>query len=158
MPAVPYRAEVRVRALRRIAAVLELFAVAVALLAAFGDLEARWLDAVIPVAVLVAAGAYAQLGRRLDRIERLDPEAERAASPRVRWGMLPLGALVVGLFVGSVALLLDLELTHLTVLMAILLGGVVGDDLRKLGSVGHYEREHGGTVYRVADGLAWAPA
>ena len=77
---------------------------------------------------------------------------------------MPLQALGLGLVVGGIGLLIDVELDVLAIGFAITLGGVVGADLLKSLTLSRYERAHRGTVYRVEDppgteaGLGWAPA
>ena len=63
--------------------------------------------------------------------------------------------------VGAIALVLDIEIDNLAIILAVALGGIAGEEVAGALTLAHYEREHGGTVYRVEDpvgteaGLAW---
>ena len=132
MVAVPYRAELRTSALRGVAAI-----------------------ALIVVGALLAAVFYSRrgerLGRRLERVQPLDPEADRVAPGPIRWGTMPLQALGLGLIIGGLCLLIEIDLETVGLGLAIGLGGVAGADLLKVLTVARYERAHRGTVYRLAD-------
>jgi hypothetical protein len=167
--AIPYRAELRTSALRGAAAISLIAGAAVALYVAAGrfDLNVDAVDAaLIAGGALVAAVIYSRrgerLGRRLERLEPLDPAADRRPPGRIRWGTMPLQALGLGLIVGGIGLVIDFELDVLALVLAIGLGGVVGADLLKAFTLARYERAHRGTVYRVEDppgteaGLGWA--
>lgn len=168
MLAVPYRAELRTNALRGAAAFALVAVAAVALYGVAGrfDLNVDVVDAaVIAGAALVAAVVYSRrgerLGRRLERMEALEPAADRRPPAPIRWGTMPLQALGLGLIIGGVGLLIDIELDGLAIVLAIGLGGVAGADLLKALTLRRYERAHGGTVYRVEDppgteaGVGW---
>jgi hypothetical protein len=158
MVAVPYRAELRTQALRGAAAIALIALAAVALYAVAGrfDLNVDAVDAaLIAGGALVAAVIYSRrgerLGRRLERLQPLEPAADRAAPAPIRWGTMPLQALGLGLIIGGIGLVIDFELDVLALGLAIGLGGVAGADLLKARTVGRYERAHRGTVYRLAD-------
>ena len=158
MLAVPYRAELRIQALRG-AAAFALMAVAAGGLYAAADrldLSVDWIDAVlIAGGAMIAAVFYSRrgerLGRRLERSQPLEPEADRVPPAPIRWGTMPLQALGLGLIIGGLGLLVEIELETVALAIAIGLGGVVGADLLKVLTVARYERRHGGTVYRLAD-------
>ncbi len=170
MLAVPYRAEVRRRAVRAATGILLAFVVAVATIAVAGradELNLHWFDALaIAGAVLVAAAVYTGRRRRLRdqlvRLRALDPAAERVEPGTIRWDKLAVRVVVGGLVLGGIGLVFDFEVDNLAVVLAVALGGVVGDDAAGAWTLSRYEREHGGTVYRVEDppgtdaGLAWA--
>jgi len=171
MLAVPYRAELRTQALRGVVAIALIAVATVGLYAAAGrfDLNVDAVDAaLIAGGALVAAVVYSRrgerLGRRLKRLRPLEPGADRVPPPPIRWGTMPLQALGLGLIVGGIGLVIDVELDVLAIGFAITLGGVVGADLLKSLTLSRYERAHRGTVYRVEDppgteaGLGWAPA
>jgi hypothetical protein len=159
MLAVPYRAELRSRAIGAGAGILLAFAVATGMIALAGrldDLNLHWLDAVaVPVAVLIAAAFYTGRRRRLReqlaRPRQLGDAVERVAPARVRWLRMAAKGLVAGLVLGGISLVLDFEVDNLAVVLAIALGGVLGDDAAGAAAVARYEREHGGTVYRLED-------
>jgi len=168
--AVPYRVELRSRVARAATGILLSFAVAVGTIAVAGradDLNVHWYDAVaIAGAVLLASAFYTgrrrRLRQRLANVPELAPAAERVAPRGVRWGTLVVPVLVGGLLLGGIALVLDFEIDNLAVVLAVALGGVLGDDAAGAWTLARYEREHGGTVYRVEDpagtdaGIAWA--
>ena len=168
--AVPYRAELRRRVARALTGILGSFAVAVGLIAVAGradDLNVHWFDAIaIAGAVLVAAAVYTGRRRRLrdqlDHLPELDPEAERVPPRAVGPAKLLVPAIVGGLVLAGIALVLDFEVDNLAVVLAVALGGVLGEDAAGSWTLARYERERGGTVYRVEDppgtdaGLAWS--
>jgi hypothetical protein len=146
------------------------FAIAVGAIAVAGradDLNVHWYDAlVLAGAVLVAAAVYSgprrRLREQLGALPALDSDAERVV-PRARhWGKLVVQAIAAGLLLAGIALVLDIEVDNLTLVLAIALGGVVGQDAAVAWKLARYERERGGTVYRVEDppgtqaGLAWS--
>ena len=158
MVAVPYRAELRTSALRGLAAIALIAVAAVALYVAAGrvNFNLGTVDAaVIVVGALLAAVFYSRrgerLGRRLERVQPLEPEADRIAPAPIRWGTMPLQALGLGLIVGGLCLLVEIQLETVALGLAIGLGGVAGADLLKVLTVARYERAHRGTVYRLAD-------
>ena len=168
MPAVPYRAELRTNALRGVAAfgLIAVAAVALYVVAGRFDLNVDVVDAAfIAGGALVAAVIYSRrgerLGRRLERMAALEPGADRQPPAPIRWGTMPLQALGLGLIIGGLGLLIDIELDILAIVFAIGVGGVAGADLLKALTLARYERAHGGTVYRVEDppgteaGLGW---
>jgi hypothetical protein len=158
MEAVPYRAELRTSVLRGTAAIALIAVAAVALYVAAGrvNLNLDRVDAALIVGgALVAAVFYSRrgerLGPRLERARPLEPEADRVPPAPIRWGAMPLQAVGLGLIVGGVGLLVEIDLETVALALAIGLGGVAGADLLKVLTVARYERAHRGTVYRLAD-------
>jgi hypothetical protein len=84
------------------------------------------------------------------RTQALASDAERVP-PRLRWGSMPLQALGLGLILGGVGLVIDVELDLVALALAIGLGGVAGADVLKALTLARFERARGGTVYRLAD-------
>jgi hypothetical protein len=158
MDAVPYRAELRTSALRGTAAIALMAGAAVVLYVVAGraDLNFDRVDAaLIAGGALIAAVVYSRqgerLGRRLERLRPLEPDADRVPPAPIHWGTMPLQALGLGLIVGGVGLLAKIDLETVALASAIGLGGVAGADLLKVLTVARYERAHRGTVYRLAD-------
>ena len=169
MLAVPHRAELRSRALGAAARILAAIAFAVGMVAVAGrveDLNLSLFEAIaLPAAVLIAAVLYTDRRRRLRRsltdLRRLEAGTVPAPAPRVRWAAMLGQGVAVGLVVGAIALVLDIEIDNLAIILAVALGGVAGEEVAGALTLARYEREHGGTVYRVEDpvgteaGLAW---
>jgi hypothetical protein len=159
MVAVPYGVELRSRAIRAGAGILLAFVVAAGMIAVAGrlsDLNLHWIDAIaVPAAVLVAAACYTDRRRRLrERLARpraLEPGVERGAPARPSWRATLVRAIIGGLVLGGISLVLDFEIDNLAVVLAIALGGVIGDDAAGAAAIRRYERAHGGTVYRLED-------
>jgi hypothetical protein len=156
--AVPYRAELRTSALRGATAIALVAVAVVALYVVAG----RFSFSVDPVATAVIAGAaliaavfYSRRGerlsRRLERVQPLEPVADRVPPAPIRWGTMPLQALGLGLLFGGAGLLTESTVDVLAIGLAIVLGGVAGADLLKARTVARYERAHHGIVYRLAD-------
>ena len=107
-----------------------------------------------------AAGAEPR--EQLARLPELDPVAEHIAPARIRWDKLAVPVIVGGLLLAGISLVLDFEVDNLAVVLAVALGGVIGEDAAASWLLARYERERGGTVYRVEDpagtqaGLAWS--
>jgi hypothetical protein len=154
MLAVPHRAELRSRALGAAARILAAIAVAVGMVAVAGrveDLNLSLLEAIaLPAAVLIAAVLYTDRRRRLRRsladLRRLEADTVSAPAPRVRWAAVLGQGVAVGLVVGAIALVLDIEIDNLAIILAVALGGVAGEEVAGALTVARYEREHGGTV------------
>jgi hypothetical protein len=153
MLAVPHRAELRSRALGAAARILAAIAVAVGMVAVAGrveDLNLSLLEAIaLPAAVLIAAVLYTdrrRLRRSLADPRRLEAGTESAPPPRVRWAAKPGQGVAVGLVVGAITLVLDIEIDNLAIILAVALGGVAGEEFAGALTVARYEREHGGTV------------
>jgi len=78
-------------------------------------------------------------------------------------GWFWLWAIGAGFVLGGFGLVVDVELDIVAVFIAVGLGGTLGGPAYEAWAVGRYEREHGGTVYRVEDppgtqaGLGWLP-
>ena len=171
MSATPLRAELQSRAVGSAVRLLLGIGIAVGVVAVAGrggDLNlSLWEAIAIPAAVLVVALLYAGRRRRLreslQRLPRLEADAERSAPRGTRWPSAFGQGVVAGLVVGGIALLLDIEIDNLVLLLAIALGAVVGDDASGAFLLDRYERDQVGTVYRVEDpsgtdaGLAWLP-
>jgi hypothetical protein len=172
MVAVPYRTELRRQFAYRVGGVLVMFAVAFGLIAVAGrldDLDLSWSDAIwIPVAVLVATAIYARLGQRLGEqlaaMEPLAAGAQRVAPGPVGWAGTLAKSVGAGLIIGGLALLLKLDADGLALVLAVALGGYLGDVGANAVRVARHERSHRRTVYRVEDppgteaGLRWEPA
>jgi len=168
--AVPYRVELRRRVARALTGILGSFAVAVGLIAVAGradDLNMEWFDALaIAGAVLVAAAVYTGRRRRLreqlEGLTELAPEAERVEPRAVGAAKMLVPAIVGGAVLAGISLVFDFEVDNLAVVLAVALGGVLGEDAAGSWTLARYERERGGTVYRVEDppgtnaGLAWS--
>lgn len=171
MLAVPYRAELRTQTVRGFAAIVLIAVAAVALYVIAGRINLN-LDrvdaAVIAGGALVAALFYSRrgerLGHRLRRMKPLEPHADCVPPAPIHWGTMPLQALGLGLIVGGIGLLVEIDFETVVLALAIGLGGVAGADLLKALKLARYERAHRGTVYRVEDppgtdaGLGWEPA
>ena len=69
----------------------------------------------------------------------------------MKWVDAVVRGVLGGLALGGIALLLDFEVDVLAIVLAVALGGVLGEDAVNAWIVRRYERGCGATVYRVED-------
>ena len=167
MVAVPYRAELRARLTQRVVGILLMFAVALALIAVAGrhdqlnlELARRHLDprrGPVGDGDLRLARAARRGAARADcaRSARTPGESLRipfagAGSSRSRSAPASI--------IGGIALVIDLETDGLAVVLAVALGGAVGELGATATRVARHERAHRGTIYRVEDPPGPRPA
>jgi hypothetical protein len=169
MLAVPYRAELRSRAIGSLFG-LALAAVTYAGVLAiagrlddepFTGLDAAFVAVAVLVGVAFSTSRRRRLHEQLTRPRQLPPTVDEAVAPRVRWATMVLRGVVGGLAFAGIALLIANDPPIIAIVIGVAVGGVLGDDVANALKVSRHEREHGGSVFRLEDppgteaGLGW---